>query len=141
MIDLDATAGLSTLSVEITFPAGLPGFPHAHHFQLAPWGDGETPFFVLSAFDVPNARFVVVSPWTFYPEYEFGVDDGTAERLGVFTPSDAIVFCLVTLRDAPHRATVNLLGPIVVNRHTLEATQVVVPAIGYGVRAPLAVAS
>ncbi|MGH8977862.1 MAG: flagellar assembly protein FliW, partial [Acidimicrobiia bacterium] len=41
----------------------------------------------------------------------------------------------------PRHATVNLLGPIVVNRHTLEAGQVVVPAIGYGVRTPLAVAS
>ena len=48
---------------------------------------------------------------------------------------------MVTLRDSPHHATVNLSGPIVVNRRTLEAAQVVVPAIGYGVRAPLAVAS
>ena len=51
------------------------------------------------------------------------------------------MFCVVTLRDKPQHATVNLLGPIVVNRRTLEAAQVVVPAIGYSVRAPLAVAS
>jgi hypothetical protein len=36
---------------------------------------------------------------------------------------------------------VNLLAPVVVNRRTLEAAQVVVPAIGYGMRTPLAVAS
>ena len=141
MIDIDCTSGPSTVSVEVTFPAGLPGFPHAHRFQLAPWNDGETPFLVLCAMDDPHARFVVVSPWAFYPDYEFGLQEDVAERLGVTEPRDALVFCMVTLCDSPHHATVNLLGPIVVNRRTLEAAQVVVPAIGYGVRAPLAVAS
>jgi flagellar assembly factor FliW len=141
MIDIDCTSGPSTVSVEVTFPAGLPGFPHAHRFQLAPWGEGETPFLVLRAMDDPNARFVVVSPWAFYPDYELGLQNDEAERLGVTEPRDALVFCMVTLSDTPHHATVNLLGPIVVNRRTLEAAQVVVPAIGYGVRAPLAVAS
>jgi flagellar assembly factor FliW len=141
MIDIDATSETSTLSVEVTFPAGLPGFPHAHHFELTPWGDGETPFLLLRATDDRTARFVVVSPWSFYPDYEFGLQDDEAARLDVREPRDALVLCMVTLGDSPHRATVNLLGPIVVNRHTLEAAQVVVPAIGYGVRAPLAVAS
>ena len=142
MIDIDCTSGPSTVSVEVTFPAGLPGFPHAHRFQLAPWNDGETPFLVFER-DGRSARrgFVVVSPWAFYPDYEFGLQEDVAERLGVTEPRDALVFCMVTLCDSPHHATVNLLGPIVVNRRTLEAAQVVVPAIGYGVRAPLAVAS
>jgi flagellar assembly factor FliW len=52
-----------------------------------------------------------------------------------------MVFCMVTLRDAPRAATLNMVGPIVINRRTLEAAQVVVPAIGFGLRAPLAVAS
>jgi flagellar assembly factor FliW len=141
MIDLDYTGSSSTLSLEIAFPGGLPGFPHARQFQLAPLGDAESPFLLLSAFDDPGARFIVVSPWVFYPDYEFGLDDGEAARLGVSDANDALVLCMVTLRDAPHRATMNLLGPIVINRRTLEAAQVVIPAIGYGTRAPLAVAS
>jgi flagellar assembly factor FliW len=141
MIDIDCTGGPSTLSIEITFPAGLPGFPHAHDFQLAPIGDADAPFLLLAAVDDPSARFIVVTPWNFYPEYEFRLDDVEAERLGLREARDALVFCMVTLRDKPHHATVNMLGPIVINRRTLEAAQVVVPAIGYGTRAPLAVAS
>jgi flagellar assembly factor FliW len=141
MIDMDFAGGDSALSIEIDFPAGLPGFPHAHSFQLAPMGDANTPFLLLSAFDDPGARFIVVSPWVFYSDYEFQLDDDEAERLGLRDAHDALVLCMVTLRDAPHRATVNLLGPIVINRKTLDAAQVVIPAIGYGVRAPLAVAS
>jgi flagellar assembly factor FliW len=141
MIDMDFAGGASALSIEIDFPAGLPGFPHAHSFQLAPMADANTPFLLLTAFDDPGARFIVVSPWAFYSDYEFQLDDDEAERLGLRDAQDALVLCMVTLRDAPHRATVNLLGPIVINRKTLEAAQVVTPAIGYGVRAPLAVAS
>jgi flagellar assembly factor FliW len=141
VIDIDCTSDLATPSVEVTFPAGLPGFPHAHCFQLAPLGTGETPFLSLRAMDDRTARFVVVSPWTFYPDYEFGLREEEATRLGVSEPRDVLVFCMVTLSDKPQHATVNLLGPIVVNRRTLDAAQVVVPAIGYGVRTPLAVAS
>ena len=30
--------------VEIRFPAGLPGFPNAHRFELTPWGPAGSPF-------------------------------------------------------------------------------------------------
>ncbi len=127
--------------VEINFPAGLPGFPNAHRFELAPWGPAGSPFLLLSSVDDPDVGFVVVPPWVFYPEYEFELDTGTAERLGLTQAEDAVVFTVVTLRDKPDDSTVNLLGPIVVNRFTHEAAQVVLPSAGYSVRAPLAVAS
>jgi flagellar assembly factor FliW len=38
------------------------------------------------------------------------------------------------------KATLNLLGPIVVNRYTHEAAQVVLPTTSYSVRTPLAFA-
>jgi flagellar assembly factor FliW len=127
--------------VEINFPAGLPGFPSARRFELAPWGPAGSPFLLLSSVDDPNVGFVVVPPWVFYPEYEFELDNGMAERLGLQQAEDAIVFAVVTLRDRPEDSTLNLLGPIVVNRFTHEAAQVVLPSAGYSVRAPLAIAS
>jgi flagellar assembly factor FliW len=127
--------------VEVTFPAGLPGFPNAHRFELAPWGPAGSPFLLLSSSDDDEVGFVVVPPWVFYPEYEFELDTGTAERLGLTQAEDAVVFAVVTLRDKPEDATLNLLGPIVVNRFTHEAAQVVLPSAGYSVRAPLAIAS
>ena len=127
--------------VEIDFPAGIPGFPSAHRFELAPWGPAGTPFMLLSSADDPNVGFVVVPPWVFYPDYEFELDNGTAERLGLTKAEDAIIFAVVTLRDRPEESTMNLLGPIVVNRFTHEAAQVVLPSAGYSVRAPMAIAS
>jgi flagellar assembly factor FliW len=137
MLETDA----QTDFVAIRFAAGLPGFPHVHTFHLKPWGPPGSPYLLLSAVDDPDVGFVVVPPWVFYPEYEFDLDDTTAERLGLVVADDAIVLAVVTLRDRPDEATLNLLGPIVVNRHTHEAAQVVLPTTSYSVRAPLAVAS
>ncbi|HWS44512.1 MAG TPA: flagellar assembly protein FliW [Acidimicrobiia bacterium] len=127
--------------VEITFPAGLPGFPNAHRFELSPWGPAGSPFMLLASSDDPDVGFVVVPPWVFYPEYEFELDTASAERLALARPDDAVVFAVVTLRDKAEESTLNLLGPIVVNRFTHEAAQVVLPSAGYSVRAPLAIAS
>ncbi len=77
----------------------------------------------------------------FYPEYEFELDDVEAERLGLREARDAVVFCVVTLRDRPEDSTVNLLGPIVVNRLLARGRAGRVPDVGYSARAPLAIAS
>jgi flagellar assembly factor FliW len=127
--------------VEINFPAGMPGFPNAHRFELVPWGPAGSPFLLLTSADDSDVGFVVVPPWVFYPDYEFELDAGTSERLALTAAEDAVVFTVVTLRDRPEDSTLNLLGPIVVNRVTHEAAQVVLPSAGYSVRAPLAIAS
>jgi flagellar assembly factor FliW len=127
--------------VQIEFPAGLPGFPNVHRFELAPWGPAGSPFLMLTACNDAEVGFIVVAPWVFYPDYEFELDSGAAERLSLAKAEDAVVFSVVTLRDRPEDSTVNLLGPIVVNRFTHEAAQVVLPNSGYSVRASLALAS
>jgi flagellar assembly factor FliW len=141
MIEIDCSVEPTTPAIEVVFPAGMPGFPRAHLFQLAPIGDARSPFLLLISTDDPSARFVVVSPWVFHSDYEFVLDDADVERLGLRDARDAMVFCMATLRDTPRAATLNMVGPIVINRRTLEGAQVVVPAIGFGLRAPLAVAS
>ena len=136
MLETDALTDF----VEIRFAAGLPGFPHVHVFQLKPWGPPGSPYLLLTSIDDPDVGFVVVPPWVFYPDYEFDLDEPTAERLSLRDAEDAIVLAVVTLRDRPEEATLNLLGPIVVNRLSHEAAQVVLPTTSHSVRAPLAFA-
>ena len=124
-------------TVELHFAAGLPGFPEAHRFELGRWGGAESPFMLMSAVDDPDLGFVLISPFVFYPEYEFDLDDAVAARLGRTEPADVAVLCIVTLHDVPADATVNLMGPIVVKRSTGEACQAVQSHPSYEVRAPL----
>ncbi len=136
MIETDLT--IETELVDLHFAAGLPGFPNLHRYRLSPWGGESSPFMLMSGVDDPEVGFVVVSPWVFYADYEFDLDAATAQRLALSSIEDAIVVCVVTLGDRAEDATVNCLGPIVINRSTREACQTVLGSSEYEVRAPLA---
>lgn len=80
----------------------------------------------------------------FFPDYEPEVDDLTVDRLDLETPDDALVLAVVTFGDKPEEATANLMAPIVINRYTREAAQIVLlPGTGdpeaYPLHAPLLV--
>ena len=123
------------------FAAGLPGFPNAHEFAVTTWGGDESPFLLMSSVEDPNIGFVLISPFVFYPDYEFDLDGATEARLGIGSLDEVLVLCIVTLGDRPDDATVNLLGPIVVNTRTMEACQSVLAHSVYDVKAPLSRAS
>ena len=110
---------------ELHFAAGLPGFPDHHRFTLVWWGEEDGPFSILVSLDEPALEFLVVPPAMFFPDYEPEIDDDVAERLGLETADDALLLVIVTVGDDPGDATANLLGPIVVNRHTRQAMQTV----------------
>jgi flagellar assembly factor FliW len=122
---------------ELYLDAGLPGFPGLHRFQLVPWGDMPGPFSLLQCLDMEDLAFVVVRPGLFFPDYGPQIGRDTADRLGIDHPDDAIVLAIVTLGATPAEATVNLLGPLVVNRHTGRAAQVVQDGARFSVRTPL----
>jgi flagellar assembly factor FliW len=125
-------------SASLHFAAGIPGFPHLRSFTLGRWGGDDSPFMTMTSDQDPDVGFVVVSPFIYYPDYEFDVDDETAARLGVCAPEDMQVLCIITLHERPEDATANLLGPIVINVRNGEACQSVLPHAVYSVRAPLA---
>ena len=52
---------------------------------------------------------------------ELGIWPADIEFLGIQSPADALMLNIVTVRN--EQATVNLKGPIVVNRHTLIGKQ------------------
>ncbi len=120
----------------VNFRAGLPGFPDAHEFLLAHEGDDESPFWILQSAADAAIAFVLVVPFAFFPDYDFELDDSGAERIGITDPTDALVFSVVTLAERAEDSTVNLLAPVVVNRHSGEALQHVLTK-GYDVKTPI----
>jgi flagellar assembly factor FliW len=126
----------ATEAVELTFASGLPGFPNDRRFVLEPWGAPDSPFGTLVSTEHTDTGFVVAAPWAFYPDYEFDLPAETVERLGIADPRDAMVLCVVTVGEQAESSTINLLGPIVVDRRTHEACQAVLDG-AHDVRAPL----
>ncbi len=107
----------------LQLPLGLLGFEQFKRYALLSRPE-EAPFLWLQVLDQPNLAFVVVSPTAVAPDYEPEISDEDASFLDLRTPEDAIVFNIVTLRGQ-NNATVNLKGPVLVNRRTLVGKQIV----------------
>jgi len=127
---------------ELHFAGGLPGFPDVRRFVLVRLGDELSPFSVLRSVDegadnAPALEFIVTHPGLFFPDYEPEIDDDTAGRLDLQSADDALLLVIVTVTDPVSASTANLLGPIVVNRHTRAAAQAVLGNSGYATREAL----
>lgn len=123
---------------ELHFAGGLPGFPDARRFVLVRIGDDASPFSLLRSLDEDTQlEFVVTHPGLFFPDYEPEIDDDTANRLELKSADDALLLVIVTVADPVAASTANLLGPIVVNRHTRAAAQAILGSSGYATREAL----
>ena len=108
-------------------PQGLIGFPTMTHAELL-YMPEHLPFLWLKIRGPSGmANFVVLEPGGFIPDYELELFDGDAASLDISDSSEALVLNIVTLQpQAPLEATVNLIGPIVVNRRTRIGRQLVI---------------
>lgn len=123
---------------ELHFAGGLPGFPEVRRFVLVRIGDEASPFSVLRSLDDgPAVEFVVTHPSLFFPDYAPEIDDDTANRLELRSADDALLLVIVTVADPVAASSANLMGPIVVNRHTRAAAQAVLGNSGYATREAL----
>src|SRR6266545_845204 len=120
----------------IYLPLGLPGFEPLKEFALVTEAS-QAPFSWLQVVNDPSLAFIVISPFEVLPNYQLDIPKEDVEFLGISTPQDVLLFSIVTLRGKGC-ATVNLKGPIVVNRHTAKAKQVVLAnAAQYHLQHPL----
>ena len=123
----------------ITLPLGLLGFESFKRYVLLSNAD-EAPFLWLQVLDDPALAFLAISPLVVAPGYQPELSEEDVAFLDLRQPHDALIFNIVTLRG-PGQATVNLKGPVVLNRHSLKGKQVVPLNAGdYAVRFPLPVA-
>jgi flagellar assembly factor FliW len=123
---------------EVQMPLGLLGFEQCKKFTLRARA-GEEPFLWLQTVGAPKLAFLVMSPFIAVPEYGPTISEDDVLFLGLEGPEEALIISIVTLRP-PRQATVNLKGPIVLNRRTLKAKQVIpLNAADFSVAHPLPV--
>ena len=133
-----AQTGAHTPNEVIRLPYGLLGFESVKNYVLLTNPD-EAPFMWLQMLEEAKRSFLVVAPSLVVPDYQPDFGDSDVEFLELTSPADGFLISIVTLR--PHsQATVNLKGPIVINRRTLIGKQVIPNnAAGYSLRHPLPV--
>lgn len=125
-------------SQTVQLPNGLVGLPEYKSFELL-YVPEQLPFIWLRLLGGTPLHFVVIEPGGIIPDYEVELFDEDAAFLGISDPSEAMVLNIVTVKPGTQAsATVNLAGPIVVNRRTGIAKQCVLANYGhYSARHPL----
>jgi flagellar assembly factor FliW len=133
------TPVMPTAINSVRIPTGLLGFEQIKDYVLIA-KPGEEPFAWLQVQDNSALAFVVIDPFMVLPEYQPDIPTLDVEFLGLKNSDDALLLGIVTVHSA-RRATVNLKGPVVVNRHTHVAKQIIITnAADYSIDHPLPLA-
>jgi flagellar assembly factor FliW len=108
----------------IRFPGGLYGFEKFKDYALL--DADQKPFFWLQSIDVQEIAFVLIDPFLIRSDYRPDVSDGELADIGVKAQDDALVLAIVTIPQGTGPITANLMGPLVINRHSRLAIQTIV---------------
>jgi len=124
---------------DVRLPMGLLGFERMKDYLLVA-NPAEEPFGWLQVKGDASLAFVVINPFLIVPDYHPDIPSADVEFLGLNGPEDALLLNIVTVHKQG-QPTMNLKGPIVINRNTGMGKQVVIAnAADYSVQHPLLVA-
>lgn len=115
---------------KITFEHGIPGFLEEKNYILLPLEEGSS-FFILQSIQSQNTAFVVTSPFFFFKDYEFDLDESTKELLMIESPNDVEVYVILTVSDPFTNSTANLQGPLILNKRKRLGKQLILNKTEY----------
>ncbi|MFF2050920.1 flagellar assembly protein FliW [Leifsonia sp. NPDC058194] len=119
----------------VAFVTPPPGLEPLAEFELTPV-EGASGLFTLASIERPEIRLFTLDAERHLPGYSPELPDDRAVDLGIGAAQDALLLVVVT--PSQQGSTVNLLAPIVVNRATGAALQLVLDDDAFPVRAELA---
>ena len=108
---------------KLCFPEGIIGFEGISYYYLIDSREG--PFYWLQAADYPELAFLLVNPRVFRKDYKLMVKDSDLQSLELEMKEDLLDFAIVTVPEDHSKITANLMGPIVINKKTRVAKQVI----------------
>jgi flagellar assembly factor FliW len=124
----DPSLGLPTIDLAVP----MPGFPRHRQFVLVRLND-EGLLYAFTSTEDPELRFLVAPPEPFFPDYAPEIEDEVFAALNASDPDRLLL--LVVITAGVNETTANLLAPIVVDRDSRRAMQVILNGSGMPVRA------
>ncbi|GAA3335679.1 hypothetical protein GCM10020358_04910 [Amorphoplanes nipponensis] len=110
----------------------MPGFPAHRQFVLVRLNDNGL-LYAFTSVDDPNLRFLVAPPEPFFPDYAPEIENDVFAALNTKDPDRLLVMVVITA--GVNETTANLLAPIIVDRDSRRAMQVVLTGSDMPVRA------
>jgi flagellar assembly factor FliW len=125
---IDPMMGLPTIDLAVP----MPGFPAHRQFVLVRLNDDGL-LYAFTSVDDPELRFLVAPPEPFFPDYAPEIEDEVFAALNTKDADRLLVMVVITA--GVDETTANLLAPIIVDRDSRRAMQVVLQGTGMPVRA------
>lgn len=113
---------ISTSSARLQFTTPPPGFAPLTEFDLTAV-DGAAGLYTLRDTAGADLRLFLLDPAVYVPEYAPSIGDEDLTALGASEPAELDVYVVANIADGT--PIVNLLAPIVVNRSSAAATQLI----------------
>ena len=120
----------------VTLVEGLLGFSECTRFVMFSDELGE-PFRWMQSLDNQALAFVVVDPAVILPAYKFSLQREKIKALDVEKAEELQVYVIVTMAANILDITVNLQGPVVVNKNNRIGLQIVLNDPSFSTRHPL----
>ena len=124
----------------IHFSNGITVLQNQKQFVILPLSE-DSPFLVLQSLKNAELGFIVSSPFLFFNQYEFDLEESVVDILGVEDANDVEVMVILTMGSSIEKTTANLRAPIIVNRKNMKAKQVILHDSAYHTKHLLEVAS
>ncbi len=102
---------------------GFYGFEEFHKYVLL--DSEQEPFIWIQSLEDKNLAFIGIDPFLFRPDYELDIDDALLKPIEAESPTDLLVFALVTIPPTGSPITANLQGPLIINKKNKKAMQAV----------------
>ena len=121
----------------IHFPDGILGFPENKEYILLEHNP-KSPFYWLQCTSVPDLAFVVMNPLIMKADYMEALSKEERAALSCDSGKDGTLLAIVTIPNGrPSNATINLLGPLVIDPDSRTGRQVILAGSIYSHRHPL----
>ena len=118
--------GVQEDTSSLHLPLGIVGFPQLTEAEIV-FVEEELPFMRLHSKGEEAIHFLVINPVGILPDYQVELMDADAEYLDIQSSDDVLLLNIAKVNSSsPLKITLNLIGPIVVNRKTRKAKQVVI---------------
>lgn len=121
------TKAMGTISIVqkqiIELEHGFYGFGQYRSYALI---DAEQkPFIWIQSLEKKDLAFLALDPFLIRQDYEIDIDDSLLEPLQIDSPSDVLVFVLITIPIDGSAITANLQGPLIINRNNNKGLQAI----------------
>lgn len=122
----------------IYLPEGLFGFGAYREFLPIPFHENSDSLILLQSTEEEELSFILMNPFSFFPEYAPELSQKDREDLNVSKEEDVSYYVICVLKESLKDSTANLKAPLAINAVERKGKQIVLDDSSYSLKQSLA---